>query len=178
MISLGSVVIQRRQTQVLEAGLEKAIEVKITRELDVANEPPPGSAPVGVASTIKYYVNRRLSDKLNDTRRQIEQDYISRLAAMAQQYESRVSKLEQSLGERRLTEAADTISNLSTLLKDEQYLSSLADESRSSVAVLQQAVKELQLQLEDLRSGIGSQAMAQKQIRMIAEQLLMLSPTA
>lgn len=174
---LGSVLYQRRQTQIMEEGLEKAIEVKITRELDVS-EGDPGTQ---IESKLRAVINRRLSDNR---------------VAMRKEFGPRLDHIEQELQERRINEYSNLLGTLQRLLNDQQDIKDVAAEARgikSDIVSVQERIlaetgrysvdianhtheiETIQQQLDDLRLGVVNPEAARAQIRAIAQQLLQLT---
>src|SRR5258708_15928232 len=64
--AISALVYQRRQTQIMETGLEKAIEVKITREFEASE----GETGTEIEGKLRAVIRKRLSD--NRARRRQE----------------------------------------------------------------------------------------------------------
>lgn len=174
---LGSVVYQRRQTQIMEAGLEKAIEVKITREFDA----PEGETGSQMESKLRAVINRRL----NDNR-----------VAMRKEFGPRFEQIERELQERQITEYSNLLKTLQRLVNDKQDIKEVAEEVRGigtnvtaaqerilaetgrysvDIAAHGREIETMQQQLEDMRRGSVPPDLVRAQIRSIAQQLLQMT---
>lgn len=170
---LGSYVNQRRQTQIMQAGLEK----EIAKEF----EEPESDSGVQMESKLKGVISRRL----NDMRKKIKDDFNPRL-----------DQIERQLQQDYITEYSRILANLSQLLHDEQDILGIANEVRAIRAEIIQAQERimaetgrytsdiathgreigmLQQQLDDVRHGIGDPDTLRAQIRAMAQQLLQMT---
>lgn len=170
---LGSFVNQRRQTQIMQAGLEK----EIAKEF----EEPESDSEVQMESKLKGVINRRL----NDVRKK-----------MRDEFNPRFVQIEQNLRQDYITEYSHILANLSQLLHDEQDIRGVANEVRAIRAEIVEAkerimaetgryttdiamhgreIEALQQKLDDMSQGIGYPDMVRAQIRAIAQQLLQMT---
>lgn len=138
-----------RQTLHMESQVDKAIEVKITRDL----EAPEG----GVDSTLRVYLTKRLGD----VRSQLRQELGSRIDELG----SRIDRTERAL-------AGSHIDDAVKLWADQREAVDNVRESTGKVYELEQEVRNLHQVVTDIRNGVGDQTMVRSQIRGIAEQLL------
>lgn len=164
-----SLVNQRRQTQIMEVGLERAFET------------PESSTGKAFERKIREVINRRLSD----TR-----------AKMRQEFEARINPIEQELKAEHITEYTRILLNLSESLRDGKTISELAEEAKriqdeiladqerivaksdrnsSDIAVQGLEIGELQRQLEIIQQGIAFHDSVLKQMRWIAEQMMQIT---
>lgn len=147
-----SLFIQLRQTRVMESQVDRAIEVKITRELD---------APEGVIdSKLRAFLNRRLSD----IRKQMRDEF-------SQPLDEIIRILEDS----HITDRKDIAVDSLRLLSEQKDAVASFMEVNSKVGVLEHDIQALQQAVEDIQHGVGNQAMARAQIRQIAQQLLQMT---
>ena len=147
-----SLFFQLRQTRVMESQVDRAIEVKITRELD---------APEGaIDSKLRAFLNRRLSD----IRTQMRQEFSQRLDEIIRMIE------DSHIADRR-----DIAMDAVTLLSDQKGAVADFKEFNGKVSILESEIQTLQQAVEDIRNGVGNQAMVRAQIRGIAQQLLHMS---
>ncbi len=147
-----SVIYQRRQTRLMEGQVDRAIEVKITRDLD---------APEGVIDNkLRAFLNRRLSD----IRTQMRQEFSQRLDEIIRMIE------DSHIADRR-----DIAVDAVTLLSDQKGAVADFKEFNGKVSILESEIQTLQQAVEDIRNGVGGQAMVRAQIRGIAQQLLHMS---
>ena len=172
--AISALVYQRRQTQIMETGLEKAIEVKITREFEASE----GETGTEIEGKLRAVISKRLSDNR---------------ARMRQEFYPRLDQIEAALRERHVMEYSSILTNLSNLLKDEEFIKQVAEEAKTvqqDVLTAQERIlaesgrntedigrqgreiEALEQQIEDMRNGIGYEDMARPYIRLIAEQLL------
>ena len=147
--AIGSMLYLRRQTLHMESHVDRALEVKITRDLE---------APEGVIdNTLRKFLTRRLTD----VRSQLRQELGSRI----DEVDARTTQVERMLGQSHIDDAV-------RLWADQREAVDSIKDSTDKVNVLAQEIGILQQIVTDLQSGIGNQAMVRTQIRGIAEQLL------
>lgn len=140
---------QRRQTQLMEAQVDRQIEVTITRDLD---------APEGaIDGKLRAFLNRRLSDIRTQ---------------MRQEFGQRLDDITRILEDSHVMERKDIAANALTLYTDQRDAVAKFEESNNRMGALEQQVQALQRAVEDIRNGVGNQAMVRAQIHGIAEQLL------
>lgn len=133
----------------MAAQVDKAIEVKITRDLD---------APEGVIDTqLRAFSNRRLSD----TRTQMRQEF-------GQSFDA----IKRILDESHVTDRRDLAVDTVRLLSGQKDAVEHFKKFNSKVSMLENEIRVLQQAIEDIQNGVGNQAMVRAQIRGIAQQLL------
>jgi hypothetical protein len=147
-IAVISLLNQRRQTQLMAQQVDREIEVKLTRDL----------APESVIdSTLRTFLNKRLGDNR---------------ALLRQEFGSRLDKIERILEESHIPERGDIAEDALRLLSYQTGAVEDFKESSTRVSELEHEIRTLQQTIEDIRNGVGNQAMVRAQIRGIAEQLL------
>jgi len=147
-----SLFIQLRQTRVMESQVDRAIEVKITRELDA----PDGA----IDSKLRAFLNRRLSD----IRKQMRDEFSQRL-----------DEIIRILEDSHITDRKDIAVDSLRLLSEQKDATASFMEVNSKVSVIEHDIQALQQAVEDIQHGVGNQAMARAQIRQIAQQLLQMT---
>lgn len=136
---------QRKQTRVMEAQMDKRIEVKLTRDLD---DSPDSTAPRNaIDATFRNY----LSNRLNKVRADLRDEFNRRLVELAMGDASKEAM-------KVLNRQAEAVERF--------------EASSSRMDTIEQGVQSLQNVVEDLRHGVGAPDMVQTQIRKIAELLL------
>lgn len=144
-----SLVYLRRQTQLMADQVGKELEIKITRDLD---------APDSLDdSKLRAVLNRRLGDVRSQLR---------------QEFNPRIEEIMRMLQDAHIPERKDVLEDAIRLLSVHNDALEGYAESNSKVLVLERQVQALQQATEDIRNGVGNQAMVRVQIRGIAEQLL------
>lgn len=151
LTAIFSLLYLRRQTQLMAAQLDKEIEIKITRDLD---------APEGIDNKIRTVLNRRLSDVRSQ---------------MRQEFNPRFDEIHRILDESHLGQRRDIAEDSLRLLADQKDAVEGFKESTNKVNMLEHEIQELQQTVDDIRNGVGNQAMVRAQIRGIAEQLMRLT---
>jgi hypothetical protein len=167
LVALGSVVYQRRQTQIMEAGLERAAN----EDLD-APEIGTGTA---MEKKLRMVINKRLSENR---------------AKMKQDFATQLERIERMLDEEHIKEYSNYITGLIQLLDDQKVIKDLAgdvtkmhaevitSEERvlaetgrysADIAAHGHELEGLQQQIENMQNGIRTQ------IRTIAQQLLQMT---
>lgn len=154
--SIVSLIYLRRQTLHMEAQVDRQIEVKITRDLD---------APEGV---IDNKLRTFLSKRLNDFRYQMRQEF----GAGLQELGVRVDELNRILVDSHVMERKDIAGTALELLAEHKDAIEGMQASSTKLTTLEHEMQALQQTIEDIRNGVGNQAMVRTQIRGIAEQLL------
>ena len=149
LTAIFSVVYQRRQTLLMASQVDRAVEVKITRDLD---------APEGaIDNKLRAFLNRRLGDIRSQ---------------MRQEFGQSLDEIRHVLEESHVTDRRDIAVDSMRLLSDQKDAVNDFREFSSKVSILENELQTLQQSIEDIRNGIGNQAMIRAQIRGIAEQLL------
>lgn len=151
-----SLIYLRRQTLHMEAQVDRQIEVKITRDLD---------APEGV---IDSKLRTFLSKRLNDFRYQMRQEF----GAGLQELGVRVDDLNRILVDSHVMARKDIAGTALELLAEHKDAIEGMQASSTKLTTLEHEMQALQQTIEDIRNGVGNQAMVRTQIRGIAEQLL------
>lgn len=152
LTAIFSVVYLRRQTLLMASQVDRAIEVKITRDLD---------APEGVIDTkLRAFLNRRLSDIRSQMRQEFGQSF---------------DEIRRILAESHVIDRRDIAVDSMRLLSDQKDAVNDFKEFSTKVGVLENEIQILQQAIEDIHNGVGNQAMVRAQIRGIAEQLLHLT---
>ena len=147
-----SLFLQLRQTRVMESQVDRAIEVKITRDLD---------APEGVIDNkLRAFLNRRLSDIR---------------AQMRQEFGQRLDELTRVLEDSHVMDRKDIAFDSLHLLSEQKDATASFMEVNGKVSVLEHDIQVLQQAIEDIQHGVGNQVMARAQIRQIAQQLLQMT---
>ncbi|HZC04972.1 MAG TPA: hypothetical protein VE338_04965 [Ktedonobacterales bacterium] len=156
LTAISSVIYQRRQTLLMAAQVDKQIEIKITRDLD---------APEGtIDNKLRSFLNRRLGD----IRFQMRQEFGSGL----QEQRTQIEELRRILEDSHIIERKDIAEDALRLLSDQKDAMDIVKASNNKLSTVEQEIQSLQQVIEDIRNGVGNQAMVRTQIRGIAEQLL------
>lgn len=161
-----SLVNQRRQTEIMEKGLERAFDV------------PEGETGKGFERKIRAIITRRLTE----TRAKMKQDF-----------DARLYQIEQELKADHITEYKHILLNLSESLRDGKTISDLAEDAKrirgeiqvtqehiqaetgrnsGDIAIQGREIEGLHQLVEDMRKGIEFHDSVLTQIRLIAEQLV------
>ncbi len=140
---------QRKQTRLMEAQLDKRIEVKITRDLEAADLTPEGAPRSAIDSQLRTYLNTRLSRVRAD---------------MRDEFNRRLNEIAHKDG--------DLAVNAVNVMSAHDNAIAKFEESNNRMGALEQQVQALQHAYDDIRSGVGNPAMVRTHIRGIAEQLL------
>ena len=140
---------QRRQAQIMESQVDRQIEVKITRDLEA-----PESA---INSELRLFVSKRLGDVRGQ---------------MRQEFGQRLDDIDRMLAESHIMERRDIAEDSLRVLSDQKDAMEIVKASNGKLNTLNDEMKALQQVVEDIRQGVGNQAMVRAQIRGIAEQLL------
>lgn len=164
-----SMVNQRKQTQIMEIGLERAFEL------------PEGETGKGFERKIRTLLTKRLYD----TRTRLKQEF-----------DTRINQIEQELKADHIMEYKHILTNLSDLLRDGKTISDVADDVKrirgeilatqesiqtqsgrnsDEIVALEREITQLQQRVEDMRKGIGVHDSVLKRMRSIAEQLLQIT---
>lgn len=164
VVALSSIIYQRRQTQIMEAGLERAAN----EDLD-APEIETGTA---MEKKLRMVINKRLSENR---------------AKMKQDFATQLERFERMLDEEHIKEYSNYITGLIQLLDDQKVIKDLAldvrrmhaevitsqervlaETGRYSADITSQGreIDALQQQLDNLQGGIRTQ------IRAIAQHLI------
>lgn len=163
LMALGSVVYQRRQTQLMAVGLEKSFEIS------------EGETGTESERKLRAVINKRLSEN----RVKLRQEFVPRL-----------DRLEQILDDNHIKDCGSNLATLIRLLDDQQDIKDLADDATrkhteimtvqervlaetgrysADIATHGREIEVLQQQLEDLQNGIRTQ------IRAITQHLLQMT---
>ncbi|HEU5348008.1 MAG TPA: hypothetical protein VFU63_05285 [Ktedonobacterales bacterium] len=205
IIASGTMYYQRRQTQIMDAGLEKA---------DTANEEldaPEADTGSQVVNKLRSYVNRRLRENRN----KMKLDFTAQLGQIKQELQEHQDTLERHGGalttlqntvqgyennvamhQNTVQGHEKTVATLGRYLNDQKDIEELARDVRGihaevvtakeriqaetgrygdDIATHERAIQAIEQQLEDIRSGNLHPDTVRAQIRAVAQQLLQMT---
>lgn len=147
--AIATIYFMMRQTRAMESTVDKAVEVKITRDLEA-----PGSE---IDSKLRAYLNRRLGDVRTQLRQELQ---------------PQIDEISNILDQKHIRDGRDIAAESISVLYDQKDAIEIVKASNGKLSALENEIRELQQAMDDIKNGVGNQAMVRTQIRGIAEQLL------